>query len=184
MNLADYSQFCGPRALRAVLDTPTSAPLGSACARRLLEVQHERGVIEAPSTSIETMTIALDRFGYAVEPHDPIHAGPLATPDAFLAACRASVPTVPLPLGAANEIIGLAPIEQQPKLWAQHLGRYPDHARLSAWLPAAGTWLFVACEVDAHWLASRDGVVISGDDEHASNWGKRPLRDILRIWRR
>lgn len=181
-----FARFCGPVALAAVLSTAPRFRLRSACARELLAVQAERGVIEAPATSAETMVITLDRHGFAVEPFDPspVRVVPLATAEAFLADCLRAVPQLPTPVGAVREFIESSPVEQQARLWQLHLGRYAHHARLRAWLRQGGMWLFVASEELDHWIAVRDGAVIAGDDPQASTWGDRPVRRALRLVRR
>ena len=180
-----FAGFCGPTALAAVLSTSTRFRLRTACARDLLAVQAERGSFEAPGTSVETMTLALDRHGFTVEPFDPAptRAMPLATAAAFLADCRRAIPKVSTSVGAVRAFIESAPVDEQPKLWAKHLNRNAHHARMRAWLRQPGTWLFVASGEENHWIAARDGVVIAGDDAQASVWSERHLQNALRVRR-
>lgn len=175
---AEYSRFCGPRSLAAVLDlTPGTT------ARLLLGVQRRRGVIESPYTSEETMLLGLHVLGVAVQTYG-VSSG---TRHELTAQCVArALDTAPVQpaekrqaLAQMHEFIAASPEPSRPSLLEHVRSMFAKSLRLSDWLRFRGTWLLdVDAPEFAHWVALRDGRVLVSDD--ATYWGCR-IRNALRL---
>lgn len=183
IDVIDFARFCGPRSLAAVLP-----PLSRTSAAMLLsQVQRHRGAVHSPGTDVEDMLLALDVVSIGAEVWDPLTRAPTGSVAECIARARAARPD---PAGRNPErirddihtLIGAAPPESQPGMWAHLRHRYADHPRLREWLALPGEWLIVVDVIDStHWVAARDhGIILAEDGQYVD---ESPVVTALRIIR-
>lgn len=175
-NPDEFTRFCGPRSLAAALDlTPGTT------ARLLLGVQRQRGRIEAPSCSEETMILGCHVLGVEVQTYGAATGERRETTAQCIARALATAPVQPMDhhvvLAAQMEVIAASPEASRPAM-LEHV-QFAKSLRLSDWLRFKGTWLLdVDAPEFAHWVALRDGEVLVSRD--STYWGCR-VRKALRL---
>jgi hypothetical protein len=178
--IAKYAQYCGPRALAAVLGT---APNFAAAA--LLGVKRERGATYEPGTSVEDLVLALDAADIRAETFDVSTGQRSHDASETLSRARAKEPNgTPVSLDEVRDLIDQwAPDSEQDRerLWAQFHGRKDDAPRLESWLSKPGIWLIVvALDGSRHWVLVRDHRVVVGEDVSGQH-SNRHMTAALRV---
>jgi hypothetical protein len=175
IDLADYSRYCGPVSLAALLAPMLMTRMDAA--QLLVSVQRRRGLITAPGTEPAEMALALAVVGFGAWLYDTSTGQVLGS---AMEIARKTPPQNPASKSAAHDIIAASPAAERDALWEHFHNRYADKCTLREWLPMPGAWLVVVdAAEDKHWLALRNGSVISDDRA----FDDCRVTDALRLYR-